>query len=173
MACITFGSCTTIPKGAIAVKPFDTERYLGKWYEIARLDFRFERDLDNTTARYSLNSDGTIKVDNRGFNTVTGKWEQAIGKAKQAGYPGEARLKVSFFGPFFSPYNVIALDSEYQVALVAGKNLKYLWILARQTTIPEETRQNYLKIASDLGYDTNALIWVKHDKSREEDTHLP
>jgi apolipoprotein D and lipocalin family protein len=173
IAIFGFRSCTTIPRGAMAVKSFDTKRYLGKWYEIARMDFRFERNLNNTTARYSMNSDGTIKVDNRGFNYVTGKWEQAVGKAKPAGDPGEARLKVSFFGPFYSPYNVIALDSEYQVALVAGKNLKYLWILARQTTIPEEIKQNYLKMAGDLGYDIEALIWVKHDKSREDSDLQP
>jgi len=105
------------------------------------MDFRFERNLDNTTADYSLNSNGTIKVDNRGFNYVTGEWDQAIGKAKFAGDTNEARLKVSFFGPFYSAYNVIALDSNYQVALVAGKNLKYLWILSHQTTVPEDIKQ--------------------------------
>jgi apolipoprotein D and lipocalin family protein len=157
-------SCTTIPKGAVAVKPFDIEKYLGKWYEIARMDFRFERNLNNTTANYSLNKNGSIKVDNRGFNYVTGKWDQAIGKAKPAGQPGEARLKVSFFGPFYSGYNVIALDKEHKYALVAGKNLNYLWILSRETTIPEEIKSSYLKIAQDLGYDISALIWVAHDK---------
>ena len=123
LAFFMFQSCTTIPKGAVAVKPFNTEKYLGKWFEIARMDFRFERNLDNTTANYSLYSNGTIKVDNRGFNVVTGEWDQAIGKAKPAGDPHEARLKVSFFGPFYSAYNVIALDSEYQYAMIAGKNL--------------------------------------------------
>lgn len=62
-------ACATIPKGAVAVKHFDKERYLGKWYEIARLDFKYEKDLDNTTAEYSLNDNGTIKVDNQGYNT--------------------------------------------------------------------------------------------------------
>lgn len=173
LAFFMFQSCTTIPKGAVAVKPFNTEKYLGKWFEIARMDFRFERNLDNTTANYSLYSNGTIKVDNRGFNVVTGEWGQAIGKAKPAGDPNEARLKVSFFGPFYSAYNVIALDSEYQYAMIAGKNLKYLWILSRQTMVPEDVRQNYLKIAKDLGYDTAALIWVKHDKSQENSEAKP
>ncbi|MBN1417110.1 MAG: lipocalin family protein [Bacteroidales bacterium] len=159
-------SCATIPRGAVAVRPFDTEKYLGRWYEIARMDFRFERNLNNTTAEYTLNKDGSIKVDNRGFNYVTGEWKQAIGKARPAGVPDEGRLKVSFFGPFYSPYNVIALDDDYQYALIAGKNLKYLWILSRQTTIPDETRLQYLKTARDLGYDTSALIWVSHDKSK-------
>ncbi|MBP1669154.1 MAG: rane protein [Bacteroidetes bacterium] len=161
---IGFGSCTSIPKGAVAVKPFDIEKYLGKWYEIARMDFRFERDLNNVTANYSRNEDGTIKVDNQGYNYVTKEWKQAIGKAKPAGQPDEARLKVSFFGPFYSAYNVIALDSEYKYALVAGKNLKYLWILSRETTVPESIKNSYLKIAQDLGFDIAALIWVEHDK---------
>ena len=161
---IGFGSCTSIPKGAVAVKPFDIEKYLGKWYEIARMDFRFERDLNNVTANYSRNDNGTIKVDNQGYNYVTKEWKQAIGKAKPAGQPDEARLKVSFFGPFYSAYNVIALDSEYKYALVAGKNLKYLWILSRETTVPESVKNSYLKIAQDLGFDIAALIWVEHDK---------
>lgn len=161
---IGFGSCTSIPKGAVAVKPFDIDKYLGKWYEIARMDFRFERDLNNTTANYSRNENGTIKVDNRGYNYVTKEWKQAIGKAKPAGQPGEARLKVSFFGPFYSGYNVIALDSAYTYALIAGNNLKYLWILSRETTVPEAIKTSYLKIAQDLGYDVSALIWVEHDK---------
>ncbi|OFY59576.1 MAG: hypothetical protein A2Y87_00975 [Bacteroidetes bacterium RBG_13_46_8] len=157
-------SCTSIPKGAVAVNPFDINKYLGKWYEIARMDFRFERNLNNTTANYSLNDNGSIKVDNRGYNYVTGEWKQAVGKAKPAGQPGEARLKVSFFGPFYSGYNVIALDSEYKYALVAGKDLSYLWILSRETTVPDEVKSSYLTIARDLGYDTSALIWVEHDK---------
>jgi len=156
-----FGSCATIPKGAVAVNPFNAERYLGKWYEIARMDFRFERNLDHTTANYSLNKDGSIRVDNQGYNEKTHQWKQAIGKAKFAGPTDEGRLKVSFFGPFYASYNVIALDDQYTYALVAGKNLKYLWILSRDTTIPETIKQAYLNIARDLGYDTEALIWVK------------
>lgn len=157
-------SCTSMPEGAMAVKPFDVNKYLGKWYEIARMDVRFERNLNNTTAYYTLNANGTIRVENRGYNYNTGEWKQAIGKAKPAGQPDEARLKVSFFGPFYAGYNVIALDSNYTHALVAGASLKYLWILSRETTIPEEVKIRYLKVASDLGYDTSALLWVEHDR---------
>jgi apolipoprotein D and lipocalin family protein len=164
---ITFQSCTTVPKGAVIVTSFDKERYLGKWYEIARMDFRFERNLSNTTANYSLEQDGKIKVINRGFNYVTNKWDQAEGKAKFAGAPEEAKLKVSFFGPFYSPYNVIALDGEYKYALVAGKNLKYLWILSRETAIPDEIKQKYLKIAREIGFNVSELIWVEHNKKSE------
>jgi len=162
----TINSCATIPKSATAVSPFDKEKYLGKWYEIARLDFRFERNLSNTTANYTVNIDGSIKVDNRGYNYKTKQWKQAIGKAKFKGDEDVAMLKVSFFGPFYSGYNVIALDNAYKYALVAGKNLSYLWILSRDTTIPEHIKQNYLKIAEDLGYQTAALVWVDQDNKQ-------
>jgi apolipoprotein D and lipocalin family protein len=161
---LTFTSCSSIPKGAVAVKPFDKQKYLGKWYEIARMDFKFERNLNNTTANYSLNNDGSIKVDNRGYNFKTMEWKQAIGKAKFVRDPKIAMLKVSFFGPFYSGYNVIALDNEYKYALVAGKNLSYLWILSRETSILDDVKQKYLKIASDLGFKTNELIWVEHNQ---------
>lgn len=159
-------SCATIPNGATAVKPFDKEKYLGKWYEIARKDFKYERNLSNTTAEYSLNDNRTIKVDNRGYNTKKGEWTQAIGKAKFIGEDNIAKLKVSFFGPFYSGYNVIAIDDEYKYALVAGKSLKYLWILSREINIPVEIKDKYLKIAEEIGYNTADLIWVKHDKQK-------
>ncbi len=156
-------ACSTLPKGAVIVKKFEVNRYLGKWYEIARLDFRYERNMNNTTAQYALNEDGTIQVINRGYDTVKNKWEEATGKAKFAGEPTEARLKVSFFGPFYAPYNVIALDPEYRYALVAGKNLKYLWILSREKSIPDEIMKNYISIAEGIGYQTSKLIWVEHN----------
>ncbi len=156
-------SCASIPEGARAVSPFKKNSYLGKWYEIARLDFRFERGLDNTTAEYSIHKDGSIKVVNRGYNSQKDKWSEAIGKAKFAGDENVAMLKVSFFGPFYAGYNVIAIDSDYKYALVAGSSLNYLWILSRKTSIPQATKDQYLKIAKDLGYKTSDLIWVKHD----------
>lgn len=166
MIMLGFYSCSTIPKGAVAVKPFDKEKYLGRWYEIARLDFKYERNLNNTTAEYSLNDNGTIKVYNRGFNVITGKWEEAVGKAKFVGDENIAMLKVSFFGPFYAGYNVIALDEEYKYALVAGDKLKYLWILSRETTIPDDIRNKFLQIAEHTGYHTSDLIWVEHDKNK-------
>ena len=86
------------------------EKYLGKWYEIARLDYRFEKNLDNTTAEYSLN--GSIRVVNRGYDTKKNKWKQATGKSKFVDDDKTARLKISFFGPFYAGYNVIAIDAE-------------------------------------------------------------
>lgn len=120
-------SCASIPKGATAVSPFEKDRYLGLWYEIARKDFKFERNLNNTIAEYSLNEDGSIKVVNRG-------------------------------------YNVIALDVDYRYALVAGKDLDLLWILSRETTVPDEIKDQYLQLAEEIGYDTSDLIWVEHNQ---------
>jgi apolipoprotein D and lipocalin family protein len=159
-------SCSSIPKGATAVSPFDVQKYLGKWYEIARFDFRFERNLNNTTAEYSLNENGTIKVDNRGYNYIKNTSAQAVGKAKFAGDKNVAMLKVSFFGPFYASYNVIALDDEYKYALVAGDNLKYLWILSREKTMPEEVKKKYVEIAEEIGFKTSDLIWVEHNDDK-------
>jgi apolipoprotein D and lipocalin family protein len=161
-------SCATIPKGAEAVSPFAKEKYLGKWYEIARLDFKFERHLDNTTADYSLNKNGTVRVENRGYHTKKEKWKQAIGKAKFVKDENTGMLKVSFFGPFYAGYNVIALDSDYRYALVAGKNEKYLWILSRTPDLPSSVKEQYLALAQEVGYKTQDLVWVNHDQKKDK-----
>ncbi|CAM3014973.1 lipocalin [Chryseobacterium flavum] len=153
-----------IPKGAAAVNNFDTKKYLGRWYEIARFDYRFEKNLDNVTAEYSENPDGTIQVTNKGYNYVKKVWEEAIGEARFVKNKNEARLKVAFFKPFWAGYNVIDIDEDYQYALVAGSSLKYLWILSRTPTIPESIRQRFLEKAKRIGYRTDELIWVRHNK---------
>jgi len=102
-------------------------------------------------------------VENRGYDTIKNTWKSAVGKAKLVGKSGEAMLKVSFFGPFYAGYNVIALDSDYQTALVAGDHFTYLWILSRTKTIDEATKQKYLKVAEAYGFETKNLIWVKQD----------
>ncbi|ALL06977.1 hypothetical protein AQ505_16685 [Pedobacter sp. PACM 27299] len=163
-AIAVLSSCASMPKKAKPVADFQVKRYLGTWYEIARFDFRFEKNLDNTTAQYSLKENGTVKVLNSGYNYKTKKWKSATGTAKFRGDEHIAALKVSFFGPFYAGYNVIAINSNYQYALVAGKSLDYLWILSREKSIPDEVKNNYLKIARDLGYDTTRLIWVKQDQ---------
>ena len=155
-------SCRTIPKGAEVVKPFDKNRYLGKWYEIARIDFRFEKNLNQTTADYSENKDGSIRVVNRGYNYKKDQWKESVGKAKFRGDTTEAALKVSFFGPFYSGYNVLAIDPDYKYALVAGKNLDYLWLLSREKTMPANIKERYLEQARQLGYNTGRLVWVEH-----------
>ncbi|UOE40364.1 lipocalin family protein [Chryseobacterium suipulveris] len=160
---LIFNSCSVgIPDGAKAVQNFDSKKYLGKWYEIARFDYRFERNMNNVTATYSLKENGNIKVDNKGFDYVKNKWKESIGEAKFVNEPTEARLKVSFFKPIWAGYNVIDIEENYQYALVAGNNLDYLWILSREKTIPESFKQRFLEKAKKLGYKTENLIWVEH-----------
>lgn len=159
---LIFNSCSVdIPKGATAVQNFEVEKYLGKWYEIARFDYRFEKNLNNVTANYSKNADGSIKVVNSGYDYVKKEWKQSEGEARFVNQPTEARLKVSFFKPVWSGYNVIDLV-DYKYALVAGNSLKYLWILSREKTVPEDITARFLKKAENLGYKTENLIWVEH-----------
>lgn len=158
-------SCgSTIPQKAAAITNFDKSKYLGKWYEIARLDFKYEKGLNNVTAEYSLNDNGTIKVDNKGYDAKKDKWNESIGKAKFVKTDNVGMLKVSFFGPFYAGYNVIAVEDNYKYALVAGESLKYMWILSRETTIPESVKADFLIKAREIGYEVSDLVWVKHDK---------
>lgn len=146
-----------------AVKNFDQKKYLGTWYEIARLDYKWEKNLNNVTANYSLKENGEIRVDNKGYNTKKDKWEESIGKAEPVGDPTVGKLKVSFFGPFYSDYNIVALEGDYEYALVAGESTKYLWLLSRRKTMPEKVKQQFIQKAIELGYDTEALVWVQHN----------
>ncbi len=148
------------PSGVTAVDNFDINRYLGTWYEIARLDHRFERGLDHVTAQYSLRDDGGVNVVNKGFSPLKQRWQQSSGKAYFLGAPQAGALKVSFFGPFYGGYHVIALDPDYGYAMVSGPNRDYLWILARTRTLPEATRGKLLEQAARLGFAVDQLIWV-------------
>lgn len=153
---------SSIPKGAEAVKPFDIKKYMGKWHEIARMDYFFEKSLDNATAEYSLNEDGTVKVINTGYNYKKSEKEESVGKAVFVGDPSEAKLKVTFGGPFYSGYNVIAIDKAYKYALVVGRNLNYMWLLSREISMPEDIKNEYLQKAKDLGFKTEKLVWSEH-----------
>jgi apolipoprotein D and lipocalin family protein len=152
---------TGLPKGAAPVSNFDVERYAGQWYEIARLDHHFEEGLRNVTANYKLKRNGSIKVVNRGQDAYTGKWSESTAKAKFIGDKHTGRLKVSFFGPFYAAYNIIAVDGDYQNALVAGHNLKYLWLLSRAPIMADDVRKEFLLKASALGYNIGKLVWTR------------
>ena len=153
-------SSPTPPRGVTVVHPFDVQRYLGTWYEIARFDHRFERGLEKVTANYSLMNDGGIQVINRGYNPERGMWQKVTGKAYFTGASDTAALKVSFIGPFYGGYNVIALDKDYRYALVCGPDRDYLWLLARAPKIPPEVKQQMLNIATQQGFDVSKLLWV-------------
>lgn len=160
---LLIGGCVRIPEGLEPVTNFDVNKYLGTWYEIARLDHSFERGLQKVTAVYSLREDGGIRVINQGFNTDNKQWERVEGKAYFIESDDVGRLKVSFFGPFYGAYNIIELDKQdYRYALVCGPNKSYLWILAREPILDQSTIDHLLAIASTYGFDTNRLIFVKH-----------
>ncbi len=164
---MTLTGCSTAPpSGLTSVTPFEVNRYLGKWYEIARLDHSFERGLTDVSATYALKPDGSLEVINRGFNTKKNEWKSATGRALFTGSQNQGSLKVSFFGPFFGGYHVLALDQTgYQWALVAGPDRDYLWILARNKTLSPTIRDQLASQAKKMGFATDKLIWVEHTRT--------
>ncbi|MFI2811003.1 MULTISPECIES: lipocalin family protein [Microbulbifer] len=163
LLCFAFlWGCTGVPENVQPVTGFDLDRYLGRWYEVARLDHSFERGLSHVTAEYSLNDDGTVKVVNRGYSREKGEWQEAVGRARFAGDPDTGHLEVSFFGPFYASYVVVALDADYRHAMVTGYNREYLWLLSREPEIPKAELEQLLQQARDLGYNTDNLIFVDH-----------
>lgn len=156
-----FMGCKTMSSKISPIQDFDVNRYLGEWYEVARFDFLFEKNLIYVKAKYFMNQNETICVENSGYDYVAKKFRTKVGKIKFAGNKNESKLKVSFFGPFYDEYNIIALDSGYNYALVAGSTTNLLWILSRTPTIPDEVKSNYLEIAKNLGFKVEKLIWTE------------
>jgi apolipoprotein D and lipocalin family protein len=157
---ITTG-CTGLPEGVKPVEGFELGRYLGKWYEIARLDHSFERGLDKVTAEYSMRDGGGVKVVNRGYSRKKAEWDEAEGKAFFVRGSDEGYLKVSFFGPFYGSYVIFELDVEnYSYAFVAGPAKSYLWFLSRTPTVGDDLVRTFVDKARELGFDTDALIMV-------------
>lgn len=162
--CLT--GCSSLPKGVEPVTGFEANRYLGKWYEIARLDHSFERDMNNVTAEYSLRPDGNLKVLNRGYNTKKKQWKNAEGKAKFVESKNVGRLKVSFFGPFYGGYNIVELDKQnYQYAMIVGNNRKYFWILSRTPKLASNIQNRLINNAKTLNIPVDKLIYVMHSQS--------
>jgi len=161
LTAVSVGGCVGLPDGASAVDGFQLDRYLGTWYEIARLDHSFERGLSNVTANYSMRDDGGVHVINRGYNEPKNKWSEATGKAYFVGDADVGQLKVSFFGPFYGGYNIIALDKQdYQYSLVAGPNRKYLWILSRSPQLDPGVLAKLIEKARGLDFPVDELIYV-------------
>jgi apolipoprotein D and lipocalin family protein len=154
--------CVHAPDGIEPVRGFDVERYMGRWYEVARLDHRFERGLDQVTATYTLQPDGTVRVVNRGFDAAKNEWNEAVGKAKFVGPKDVGALKVAFFGPFYGGYNVVDIDPDYQNVMIVGPSRSYLWILSRVPDPPADVVERLKRKATDLGFDTSALVYPKH-----------
>ena len=146
----------------VPVNDFDLQKYLGTWYEIARMPAPFEKDLARVTAHYSLRKDGKVRVLNQGYRkNGKGALSTAVGKARFEGNPATGYLKVSFFGPFYADYDILALDPDYRYALVGGGSPRFLWILSRSPELPEAVRSDYLERAAALGYEVSRLIWVR------------
>lgn len=159
---VFLSGCAGIPPGITPVGALDIPRYLGTWYEIARLDHPFERGLSDVSATYRLRGDGGIDVINRGYDPGTGRWRQALGRAYSVGEG--ARLKVSFFRPIYGSYNILALDPDYTYAMVCGPSREYLWILARARRLEPAVLDALIRQARDLGFAVDKLIRVPQDR---------
>jgi apolipoprotein D and lipocalin family protein len=165
VGCLCLAGCTGIPSGLEPITGFDLDRYLGQWYEVARLDHSFERDMSNVSAHYSRGDKGEIRVVNRGFDEKSGKWKDIEGKAYFIDDQKVGSLKVSFFGPFYGGYHIIALDKEnYRHAMVAGPRRSYLWILCRDRSLDQSVLSDLVSKAKGWGFETDKLIYVKHDR---------
>lgn len=163
VSCLAISSCLSVPDGIEPIQNFELDRYLGRWYEVARLDHSFERGLDAVTADYSLRDDGGIRVINSGRDITSGEMQQAEGRAYFVEKSNIGYLKVSIFGPFFGSYVIFELDHEgYQYAFVAGNTTDYLWLLARDPVVSEEVLRNFKDKASTFGFNTEDLIFVQH-----------
>ncbi|MCI5180250.1 MAG: lipocalin [Candidatus Electrothrix sp. AW5] len=158
---LCLGGCLGMPKSVTPINNFQLNRYLGKWYEIARLDHSFERGMEQVTAEYVLREDGGVAVTNRGFLTAENKWKEATGKAFFVEEPTTGYLKVSFFGPFYGSYVIFELDREnYQYAFVSGPDTSYLWLLSRTPTVDQKLLDRFVAQAKELGFATEELIYV-------------
>ena len=159
---VVLTGCTTTSDIA-AVRDFEPDRYMGTWYEIARLPQYFERDLDEVKARYTLNDDGTIEVENSGVRD--GNVQSITGKARLK-YPDanplSGELRVSFFWPFYSDYRVIELAPDYSYAVVTAGSRDYLWVLARRPTMEKAQLDGILNRAKEHGFDIGELEYPVH-----------
>ena len=134
----------------------ELEKYLGKWYEIAHLPAKFQEGCDETTATYTLLKDGTISVLNQSIKD--GKMKQAKGKAKVVDKDSNAKLKVTFFWPFYGDYWIIKLGNNYDYSVVGTPNRKYLWILSRTPQMDDKLYSQLIEYAKSKGFEVNKLI---------------
>jgi apolipoprotein D and lipocalin family protein len=167
-------ACTGMPENIKPVDNFDANRYLGQWYEIARLDHSFERGLSHISATYSLREDGGIHVLNKGYSAEKKAWQSAEGKAYFVDKKDQGYLKVSFFGPFYGSYVVFELDTQdYQYSLVSGPDKSYFWLLARTPYIDKNLQADLIAKAKSLGFATEQLIFVDHNPTTAPPENMP
>ena len=154
-------SCVEIPEGVKPVQNFNLDRYLGTWYEIARLNHRFEVGFKSVSVEYSRNDNGSIAVKNRGYIVRRREWRDAEAKASFVGDPTVGHLKVSYIPLLYDSYLIFGLDEEYQHAFVCGDDTDHLWLLARTKVVDEEVIDDFVNKAQGLGFDTDELIFVQ------------
>ena len=171
LASLLLVGCTGLPEQVQPIQNFELSPYLGRWYEIARLDHSFERGLSRVSAEYSLRDDGGVMVLNRGYSADEGEWKEATGKAYLVGAANVGHLKVSFFGPFYSSYVIFDRDGD-DLAYVSGYSKDYLWLLSRSPQITPAQKQRFIDKARALGFEVEALIWVTQGEE-EQTSQLP
>ena len=146
------------PEYAIAaVKDFNAAKYMGKWYEFARLPNWFEKDMNRVTATYTMLPDGKIKVVNQG--EISGQIRRISGFARPADDSGSGELEVTFFRPFYSPYRIIKLADDYRYSIVAGSDENYLWVLSRTPQISPADWQEISAFLEENGFPKDKLIY--------------
>ncbi|MFD2231312.1 lipocalin family protein [Alkalimarinus sediminis] len=157
---LLLSGCVGVPEGITPITNFNIDRYAGTWYEIARLDHSFERDMEQVSAEYSMREDGGVKVINRGFDTKAQEWKEAEGKAYFVEDQDTGHLKVSFFGPFYGSYIVFELGEDEQYAFVTSSDKSYLWFLSRTKEVDDELKQHFIETVRNLGFDSHSIIFV-------------
>ena len=155
-------ACAASTEGISSVQGLDIPRYMGKWYEIARMPHSFERNMDDVTADYTLNEDNTVRVVNRGKRDGTFSQAEGIAKLKyKDAYPVAGEFRVSFFRPFYGDYRIVELAPDYSSAIVTSSTKNYLWILSRTPQLSKETLEKYLAQIREWGFDVSALEYPK------------
>jgi apolipoprotein D and lipocalin family protein len=169
IAALGLGACSTLQSGPVGnravpapAKAVDLDRYLGRWYELGRYEAGFQKDCEAVTADYSLTAPGKIRVINScRQGSVDGKLRAVTGKAKIVEGSNNAKLRVSFFGPFYGDYWVLDRADDYSWAIVGEPSGRYLWLLSR-TARPDDATKRAISIrASQMGYDMKLLRWTQ------------
>ena len=163
LAAVMSGCATTASKLDLpplqTVPKVDLQRYLGTWYELAAFPQRFQKGCTGTNATYSLRDDGKLDVLNRcHLETLDGKEKVANGRARVVDTQSNAKLEVSFFGPFWGEYWIIQLDPEYRYAVVGHPSRDYLWILSRTPTVDDAVYESIITKLKADGYPLDRLV---------------
>lgn len=168
LAVFLVAGCASPPVNRVLPAPLETvsgvdlDRYLGRWYEIARLENAFEKDCEGVTADYAMREDGSIEVVNTcRIGAPDGRARAARGRARIVDGSEGAKLEVSFFGPFWGDYWIIDLTEDYARSIVGEPSGRYLWILSRTPTISDASRADAMTRLEAMGYDTSALYFTR------------